>query len=69
MQKQKITRTGRTLGALACLGIGGVFWWVCWMEGSAGVGVFIFLIQAALALYLLYASDECLERTPWWIFW
>lgn len=69
MQKQKITRIGRTLGAFACLGIGGVFWWICWMESRAGVGFFIFSISAAVALYLVCTSGDRLENTPWWMFW
>jgi hypothetical protein len=69
MQKQKTTRTGRTLGALACLGIGGVFWWIFWMESRSGVGFLIFSISAAVALYLGCASDDRLDNTPWWMFW
>lgn len=69
MQKQKITRTGRRISALVCLGVGGIFWWICWMENRAGIGLFIFSICAAIALYLVCASDDRLKNTPWWMFW
>jgi hypothetical protein len=39
------------------------------MKSHAGVGFLIFLLCAAVGMYLVCASDERLERTPWWIFW
>jgi hypothetical protein len=54
------------LGALV---IGGVFAFVLWAEGHGAFGAMVFVLAAALGLYVFFARHETLERTPWWLFW
>lgn len=68
MKQREMTLAQRWIGALSCVGIGSVFLWVLWMDDKAGVGLLSFAIGAAFGLYFLCASDEILERTPWWYF-
>ncbi len=69
MQKRGLPRTSRWLTVGSCLAIGGVFGWVCWMETKFAVGLLIGLVSIAVALYVACASDQSLERAPWWLFW
>nr|WP_315240075.1 hypothetical protein [uncultured Albidiferax sp.] len=69
MQNKSATRLGRWFGMLGAVVIGGVFACVLWAEGHGAFGAMVFVLAAALGLYVLFASDETLERTPWWLFW
>ena len=69
MKLRRATRLERLLGFLGTLVVGCVFGWVCWMEEKVAVGAIIFVLAAAIGLYLLCASDEALSKTPWWMFW
>ncbi len=68
-QQHQLTRTARVLGALGIFAVGGIGWWVLWMEGHPGVGFILFMWITAKALYLGFASDEKLRNLPWWISW
>ena len=69
MKLRRATRLERWLAFLGSLVVGGVFGWVGWMEEKVAVGDIIFVLVAAMGLYLHCASDEALSKTPWWMFW
>ena len=69
MQHKSVNRLGRWFGMLGALVIGGVFACVLWAEGHSAVGAMVFVLAAALGLYVFFARHQTLERTPWWLFW
>lgn len=67
MQPKRASRLERWVVVVLVFAIGAVFGWVCWSDEAKVVGTAIAVFCFAWGLFLLFASDELIERVPrWW---